>query len=181
MERFGIDRVFGMHNMPGLPVGQFAIRPGPIMAATAEFAIRHGHGRPRGHAAPHRSTRSSSAARSSRRCRRSPRAPPTRSNSVVVHGDQVPWRRRLQRHPRARRAGRHGAHADARRSATAREQRMRAHLRGHRPRRIGASDRASTTSPTTPSRSTTPRRPICRRRRGGGGRRDQGRSARCRR
>ena len=54
MDRFGIDRVFGMHNMPGLPVGQFAIRPGPIMAATAEFTIRvTGKG---GHAAmPHRS------------------------------------------------------------------------------------------------------------------------------
>ena len=54
MERFGIDRVFGMHNMPGLPVGEFAIKPGPIMAATAEFTITvRGRG---GHAAmPHRS------------------------------------------------------------------------------------------------------------------------------
>jgi len=54
MERFGIARVFGMHNMPGLPIGHFAIRPGPIMAATAEFRIRvTGRG---GHAAmPHRS------------------------------------------------------------------------------------------------------------------------------
>jgi len=47
MERFGIERVFGMHNMPSLPVGHFAIRPGPIMAATAEFTItvkgRGGH------------------------------------------------------------------------------------------------------------------------------------------
>jgi hippurate hydrolase len=52
MERFGIERVFGMHNMPGLPVGAFAIRPGPIMAATAEFTITvRGRG---GHAAmPH--------------------------------------------------------------------------------------------------------------------------------
>lgn len=52
MERFGIERVFGMHNMPGLPVGRFAIRPGPIMAATAEFRITvKGRG---GHAAmPH--------------------------------------------------------------------------------------------------------------------------------
>jgi hippurate hydrolase len=52
MERFGIKTVFGMHNMPGLPVGQFAIRPGPIMAATAEFWITvKGKG---GHAAmPH--------------------------------------------------------------------------------------------------------------------------------
>ena len=39
MHRFGIDEVYGMHNMPGLPVGQFAIRPGPIMAATDEFSI----------------------------------------------------------------------------------------------------------------------------------------------
>ncbi|BCH21958.1 M20 aminoacylase family protein [Mesorhizobium sp. L-8-3] len=54
MERFGIGKVFGMHNMPGLAVGEFAIRPGPIMAATAEFTITvKGRG---GHAAmPHRS------------------------------------------------------------------------------------------------------------------------------
>ncbi len=53
MDRFAIERVFGMHNMPGLPVGEFAIRPGPIMAATAEFTITvTGKG---GHAAmPHR-------------------------------------------------------------------------------------------------------------------------------
>ncbi|WEK50676.1 MAG: M20 family metallopeptidase [Candidatus Kaistia colombiensis] len=37
MERFGIDEVYGMHNMPGLDIGKFAIRPGPIMAATDEF------------------------------------------------------------------------------------------------------------------------------------------------
>jgi amidohydrolase len=40
MERFSIEKVFGMHNMPGLPLGQFATRPGPIMASTAEFTIR---------------------------------------------------------------------------------------------------------------------------------------------
>lgn len=52
MERFGIERVFGMHNMPGLEVGRFAIRPGPIMAGTSEFTITvRGKG---GHAAmPH--------------------------------------------------------------------------------------------------------------------------------
>ena len=47
MERFGIDEVYGMHNKPGLPVGAFAIRKGPIMAATDEFTIditgRGGH------------------------------------------------------------------------------------------------------------------------------------------
>jgi amidohydrolase len=53
MERFAIEKVFGMHNMPGLPIGEFATRPGPIMAATAEFTITiTGKG---GHAAmPHR-------------------------------------------------------------------------------------------------------------------------------
>ena len=32
--RFPVDRVFGLHNMPGLEVGRFALRPGPLMAAS---------------------------------------------------------------------------------------------------------------------------------------------------
>ncbi len=53
MDRFGISEVYGVHNMPGLPVGQFAMRKGPIMAATDEFDLFiSGRG---GHAAqPHR-------------------------------------------------------------------------------------------------------------------------------
>ena len=53
MERFSISEVYGMHNIPGLPVGRFAIRKGPIMAATDEFnVVVEGRG---GHAAqPHR-------------------------------------------------------------------------------------------------------------------------------
>ncbi len=39
MERFGIDAVYGMHNLPGLPVGHVGLRPGPIMAATDEFEV----------------------------------------------------------------------------------------------------------------------------------------------
>ena len=39
MDRFSIDEVYGMHNMPGLPVGEFAIRAGGIMAGTDEFTI----------------------------------------------------------------------------------------------------------------------------------------------
>jgi amidohydrolase len=52
MDRFGIEQVYGMHNGPGIPVGQFAIRSGPIMAATDAIDIKiTGHG---GHAArPH--------------------------------------------------------------------------------------------------------------------------------
>jgi amidohydrolase len=39
MERFGIEEVYGMHNMPGVPVGQFAIRPGPLLAAADRIVI----------------------------------------------------------------------------------------------------------------------------------------------
>jgi hippurate hydrolase len=39
IDRFGIEEVYGMHNFPGLPVGDFAIRPGPIMAATDTITI----------------------------------------------------------------------------------------------------------------------------------------------
>jgi len=52
MDRFGVARVFGMHNMPKLPVGSFAIRKGPFFAAGDRFTIEiEGQG---GHAAyPH--------------------------------------------------------------------------------------------------------------------------------
>jgi hippurate hydrolase len=40
MDRFGIEQVYGMHNGPGIPVGSFAIRSGPIMAATDAIDIR---------------------------------------------------------------------------------------------------------------------------------------------
>jgi hippurate hydrolase len=52
MDRFGIQEVYGMHNAPGLPVGKFALRPGPLMAAADRIQIDvEGKG---GHAAkPH--------------------------------------------------------------------------------------------------------------------------------
>jgi amidohydrolase len=52
-ERFGIQEVFGMHNYPGIPLGEFAIRSGPMMASTDSVVIRiEGKG---SHAAwPHR-------------------------------------------------------------------------------------------------------------------------------
>lgn len=52
MERFAISEVYGMHNLPGLELGRFATRPGPIMASTDEFNVTvRGRG---GHAAmPH--------------------------------------------------------------------------------------------------------------------------------
>jgi amidohydrolase len=49
LERFPVDEFYGMHNWPGLPLGQFAIRSGGIMAATDRFYITiNGQG---GHAA----------------------------------------------------------------------------------------------------------------------------------
>jgi hippurate hydrolase len=39
LDRFGVHEVYGMHNMPGIPVGTFAIRPGAIMAAADQFDI----------------------------------------------------------------------------------------------------------------------------------------------
>jgi amidohydrolase len=39
MERFGIEEVYGMHNFPGLPAGEFSIRSGAIMAATDNLTI----------------------------------------------------------------------------------------------------------------------------------------------
>jgi len=54
MDRFRIEEVYGMHNYPGLPVGQFALRPGALMAAADRITIEiEGRG---GHAArPHAS------------------------------------------------------------------------------------------------------------------------------
>ncbi|WP_273502447.1 M20 aminoacylase family protein [Paracoccus sphaerophysae] len=39
VDRWGIQEFYGMHNMPGIPVGSFAIREGGIMAAADQFDI----------------------------------------------------------------------------------------------------------------------------------------------
>ena len=39
-ERFPCDAVFGMHNWPGLKVGEFGVAPGPVMASSNEFDIK---------------------------------------------------------------------------------------------------------------------------------------------
>ncbi|MFK7868982.1 MAG: M20 aminoacylase family protein [Roseobacter sp.] len=49
MDQFGVQEVYGMHNWPEMPLGSFAIRPGPFFAATDVFDIEiEGKG---GHAA----------------------------------------------------------------------------------------------------------------------------------
>ncbi|MEQ8398127.1 M20 aminoacylase family protein [Thalassobaculum sp.] len=48
-EKFPVETVWGMHNIPGMAVGEFAIKAGPMMAGTSSFDITiHGRG---GHAA----------------------------------------------------------------------------------------------------------------------------------
>jgi amidohydrolase len=53
LDRFGIQEVYGLHNYPGMGVGKFAIRSGPLMAAADRLQIEiEGVG---GHAArPHK-------------------------------------------------------------------------------------------------------------------------------
>ena len=52
LDRFPMERIFGYHNMPGLPAGELAIHVGPVMAQGSRFSITiDGHA---GHAAmPH--------------------------------------------------------------------------------------------------------------------------------
>lgn len=54
-ERWPVDRIFGMHNWPGLPVGRFSVCSGPMLAASGRFDI---HVKAKGgHAAfPHKCT-----------------------------------------------------------------------------------------------------------------------------
>jgi hippurate hydrolase len=61
MDRFGIDEVYGLHNAPGIPAGEFVIRPGALQASADEFRITvTGKG---GHAAePHRAVDTTLAA-----------------------------------------------------------------------------------------------------------------------
>jgi hippurate hydrolase len=40
LEKYPIEAVYGMHNWPGLPVGEFAIHAGPMMAAFDIFEIK---------------------------------------------------------------------------------------------------------------------------------------------
>ncbi len=54
-DRFPVEAVFGMHNEPGMPLGQFGIRSGPMLANVDGWSVRFrgtgGHG-----AVPHRAT-----------------------------------------------------------------------------------------------------------------------------
>ncbi|MDA0786642.1 MAG: M20 family metallopeptidase [Proteobacteria bacterium] len=38
-EKFPVESIYGMHNWPGMPVGEFAVAPGPMMAAFDIFDL----------------------------------------------------------------------------------------------------------------------------------------------
>ena len=113
MERWNIQEVFGMHNMPGIPVGPVRDPPGPAAGRQRRHSHRrHGQGRPRRPAA--------------RVHRYRARRLPHRHRPAVDRGAQrrpaevgrrldlrVPIRRGAQRHPRDGAPGGHRPHADA--------------------------------------------------------------------
>ncbi|MCO4052702.1 MAG: amidohydrolase [Bosea sp.] len=55
-DRFPCDAVYGLHNMPNMPAGQFAIRQGPSMAAADRFFVTFRGTGGHGGASPHLST-----------------------------------------------------------------------------------------------------------------------------
>ena len=114
MERFGIEEVYGMHNMPGLPVGEFAIRPGPMLAAADRIIIEiEGLG---SHAAQAASGhRPGGGRRADRQPGAVDRVAQRRSDQIGPDLDlPVPRRLGRQRHPADRDPARHRAQPVAR-------------------------------------------------------------------
>ena len=40
LQRFPMRQIFGLHNWPGVPLGEVVVHDGPVMAGTSEFALR---------------------------------------------------------------------------------------------------------------------------------------------
>ena len=112
MTRWGIQEVYGMHNMPGLPEGHFATRPGPMLASsdksrsrcTARAAMP----------APVRTSAVDSVLIGSQIVNAlqsivARNVDPLKS--AVISITHIPGRHGLQHHSGDRRAQRHGAHA----------------------------------------------------------------------
>ena len=125
MDRFGIEEVYGMHNYPGFPVGEFAIRSGPMMAAADRIYIDiEGLG---GHAArPHTSIDTVRGGRGDRQRAAVDRVAQRRSAGIGGGLDHpVPRRHRRQHHPADRASARHRAQPDAGDARPGREARAR--------------------------------------------------------
>ncbi len=157
MERFRIEEVYGMHNYPGLPVGEFAIRPGPMMAAADRITIEiEGRG---GHAArPHLSV--DTVLVGAQIINQIQSIVARNVDPLQVGGDldlPVPGRHDRQRHSADRAAARHRAQPDARRCATCSSSGCTRWSRA--PRGSTAPRPSSPTSATIRSLATTSGRP----------------------
>ena len=125
MDRFKIEEVYGMHNYPGFPIGDFAIRSGPMMAAADRIYIDiEGLG---GHAArPHTSIDTVRGGRGDRQRAAVDRVAQRRSAGIGGGLDHpVPRRHRRQHHSADRASARHGAKPDAGDARSGREARPR--------------------------------------------------------
>ena len=113
MDRFGIEQVYGMHNGPGIPVGSFAIRPGPDHGG--DRFHRH---QDRGARRPRRASAQLHRFRSGRLATDHGAAVDriAQRRSAGIGGDfdlRVPRRQRAQCDPADRRTARHRPHSDA--------------------------------------------------------------------
>ncbi len=118
ISRFGIDEVYGMHNYPGIPLGQFAIRTGPDDGGGRSHRDRaRRQRRPCGAAAS--GDRHDSGRRPDHQPAAVDRGAQRRSAGIRRGVDlHVPGRPHRQRHPAARQAQRHRAQPHARRCAS---------------------------------------------------------------
>ena len=179
MDRFKIEEVYGMHNYPGFPVGDFAIRSGPMMAAADRIYIDiEGLG---GHAArPHTSIDTVVVGAAIVNALQIDRVAQCRSAGIGGGLDHpVPRRHRRQHHPADRAPARHRAKPDA---GNAR------HRRAARPRGGGGHGEALRRQGDTHLQARLPgdREPrpadvVCRRGGVPGGRQGAGRYRPCRR
>ena len=165
-----------MHNMPGLPVGQFALRPGPAAGRERpRLHRRHGQGRPRRAAARvhrHRAGRLPHRHRAADRSCRATSIPSTAGRHLDLHAargrgrQRDPARRRSSRAPPARSTPQvrdlierrivEVAETTAELHGATRQGHLRAQLpRDHQPRaRRPSSPRGSPRRSPAPTRST---------------------------
>jgi amidohydrolase len=55
-DRFPCDAIYGLHNMPGIPVGKFSLRKGPMLAASGRWIVVFRGTGGHGGATPHLAT-----------------------------------------------------------------------------------------------------------------------------
>ena len=144
MDKFGIEEVYGMHNMPSLPVGSFRLQEG---AADGRGRRNHDHDRgpggPRGDAASRR--RSGGCRRADRGRLANHRFAQCRSARFLRRlGHPLRGRHGEQHHPPIGLAQRHGPHAQGRDPRRGRKTDPR---NRRRPRRGGRRDGAGRVSP----------------------------------